>query len=313
MRKYKLAMLGLSLIILAGIVLYVNPAILAKLWIKSDYSYLLLGLSISAVAIVLGVLKWKVMLKGVGFLEILPVQLLGWTISNFTPGKAAEPAKAVLLKIRKGLDVSSSLASIIWERLTDIVVLLIFSVIAISNISVTSNFFLAGEISIVIFMLILFVAFSVLYSKNFGMKVFGFARKFPIIKKLPENFMDLFYKVKIKRVNILKCFVLAVVTWSMQGLILYSCLGAFGIYISPIILSGVVALSILIGIASSLPGGLGTTEVVMTFLLGLNGVESSVAVAASITFRFMTIWFVNLLGGVSFIHLSRKFELKNIF
>ena len=72
-------------------------------------------------------------------------------------------------------------------------------------------------------------------------------------------------------------------------------------------------MSVMIGIASSLPGGLGTTEVVMTFLLGLNGVESSIAVAASITFRFMTIWFVNLLGGISFIYMSRKFEIKKIW
>ena len=313
MRKYKLLMLALSLIILAGIVLYVNPVVLAEIWVKSNYAYLLLGLAISSVAILLGVLKWEIMLKDVTFTEILPIQLLGWTISNFTPGKAAEPAKAVLLKIRKGMDVSSSLTSIIWERLTDIITLLIFSLVAISNVSATSNFFVAGELSIVIFGLILATAFAVLYSKNFGLKVFGFVRKFPVIKRLPKNFMDLFYKVKIKKTRILQCFILAIVTWGMQGFILYFCLGAFGVYISPLVLSGIVALSIVIGIASSLPGGLGTTEVVMSFLLGINGVESSVAIATSITFRFMTIWFVNLLGGISFIYLSRKFEIKNIF
>ena len=313
MKKYKLAMFVLSLVILAGIIIYANPVVLARLWAESNYTYLLVGLGISLVAIVFGVLKWKVLLKDVSFREIFPVQLLGWTISNFTPGKAAEPAKAVLLKIRKGVDVSSSLSSIIWERLTDVIALLIFSAVAISSISATSNFFLAGAVSIIVFSIILVVAFTVLYSRRFGMKFFRLFRKFPIIKRLPENFMDLFYKVKIKKRNLLKCFALAIITWGIEGFILYFCLGAFGIYVNPLLLSGIVALSVMIGIASSLPGGLGTTEVVMTFLLGLNGVESSIAVAASITFRFMTIWFVNLLGGISFIHMSRKFEIKKIW
>ncbi len=306
-------MLGISVSILLAIVMYANPVVLVSLIIKSNYSLIIIGFGVAFLTMLLGALKWKVLLDGISFLELFPVQMLGYTLSNFTPGKAAEPAKAVLLKISKGIPISSSLTSIIWERLSDIFSLLIFSIIAISSLSVTSNFFFAGAASMVIFGGIIVVSFLVLYSKKFGMKIFKFVKKLPLLKRLPENFMDLFYKVRIKKRRIVKCFAIALITWFLEGFILYFALSAFGVSLNPLILAGIVALSVVIGIASSLPGGLGTTEVVMTFLLGLNGVESSIAIAATIMFRFMTIWFVNLLGGLSFFYLSKKFDIKNIF
>ena len=306
-------MLTLSVVILSAIVIYANPLVLIGLWIKSDYSFIAAGFAIAIITITLGVLKWKVLLRNVGIIELFPVQILGFTISNFTPGKAGEPAKAVLLKIAKGVPVSSTLTSIIWERLSDLFALVLFSVIAISSLSISSSFFIIGVAGIGIFLCIIVISFAVLYNRRFGTRLFKTIRKLPVLKRLPENFMELFYKVSIKKSSIIKCFIIAVVTWLLEGFVLYFALLAFGIQLNPLILAGIVALSVVVGIASSLPGGLGTTEVVMVFLLGLNGVESSIAIAATITFRFMTIWFVNVLGGVSFIYLNKKFDIKNIF
>ena len=109
-----------------------------------------------------------------------------------------------------------------------------------------------------------------------------------------------------------KSFILTFVTWLVIGCVLYASLLAFGYDMNPLVLSGVVALSVIVGIASSLPGGVGTTELVMIFLLKVLGVDGAVAAAATITFRLATIWFVNILGGVSFVYLSRKFKIKNI-
>lgn len=312
MKRYKIAMLAVSLLILLAIVIYANPVVIASHIAQSDYKFIFAGFVVAFITMLLGVLKWKVMLKGVSLVELFPVQVLGYTISNFTPGKAAEPAKAVLLKIRKGIPVSSSLASIIWERVADVVALILFSILAVTSLAVGSFFWLSIA-GIAFFVIIITVSFAVLYSRNFGMKLFRLIRKLPVLKRLPENFMDLFYKVKIGRSKLAQCFVIAFVTWAIEGVVLYCALAAFGIFINPVVLAGIVALSVVIGIASSLPGGLGTTEVVMIFLLGLVGVESSIAATAAIIFRFMTIWFVNLLGGLSFIYLSRKFDLKNIF
>ena len=312
MRKYKIGMLLVSLVILAAVVIYSNPVVLAGLLAASDMKFILAGFVLSFIAILLGVLKWQVLLKGVKFRELIPIQVLGFTISNFTPGKAGEPAKALILKAAKDTPVSSSLASIIWERVMDVIVLILLSAAAISTLSLGSNFLLAA-FGVTVFAVIIILSIGVLYSERFGRKMFSFVRKFPVLKRLPDNFMDKFYKTKISKGSLAQSFMISLITWLILGVVLYFSLLAFGVVINPFVLSGIVALSIVIGIASSLPGGLGTTEVVMIFLLGLVGADQTVAAASALTFRFMTIWFVNVMGGVSFIYLSRKFKIKNIF
>ena len=312
MRKYKIGMLCLSLVILAAVVFYSNPVALAGLLAASDYRFIFAGFVLSLIAILLGVLKWQALLKGVKFRELVPVPILVFRISRFTRGKAAEPAKAILLKAVKDISVSSSLASIIWERVMDVIVLILFSLAAISTLSLGSNFILA-VFGVAVFIVIIMMSIGVLYSERFGRKIFAFARKLPVLRKLPANFMDLFYKTRISRMKLLKSFVISFVTWLILGFVLYFSLLAFGVEVSPLMLSGIVALSVVIGIASSLPGGLGTTEVVMIFLLGIAGVNPTIAAAGALTFRLMTIWFVNVMGGVSFLYLSRKFDIKNIF
>lgn len=312
MKRYKFAMLGISILILIGIVLYANPAVIAGQLAKSDYRFVLVGFVVALISTSFRVLKWKALLKNVSFSEMFPVQLLGLTISNFTPGKLAEPAKAIILKITKGIDVSSSLTSIIWERLMDVLMLIVLAAMTISGLSVSHDFLIAGILSIGIFIIIITVCVAVLFNKNFGKRLFGFVRKLPILKKLPENFMELFYKVRIKKSSLAKCFLFTAMAWLIEGFTFYFALLAFGVELNPFILSGVVALSIIVGIASSLPGGLGTTEVVMILLLGVLGVESTVAIAGVFVFRLMTFWFGNLMGGLSFIYLGRKFDIKKI-
>ncbi len=312
MRKYKFLMLGISVIILVALVIYANPLVLAAHLAKSDHRFILAGFVTALISISLRVVKWKVLMKKVGFAELFPVQLLGLTISNFTPGKVAEPAKALILKITKDMQVSSSLTAIIWERVIDVLVLILFSVIVISSLSLSSDFFFAGAVSIAIFMTIIVACFAVLFNVRFGKKLFGFIRKFPVLRKLPQNFMELFYKVRIGKAEIFKCLFFTLVAWTIEGFTFYFALLAFGVQINPLVLAGIVALSVVIGIASSLPGGLGTTEIVMIFLLGTFGIESSVAIAGVIVFRFMTFWFGVFLGGLSFVYLSRKFDIRNV-
>jgi len=120
MRKYKLLMFLVSIIILAAVIVYSNPLAVADKLVTSDYRFVFLAFCISVFAISLGVLKWNILLNKVGYFELYPVQVLGYAVSNFTPGKAAEPAKAIVLKMRSNVPVAFSLPSIIWERIMDV-------------------------------------------------------------------------------------------------------------------------------------------------------------------------------------------------
>jgi uncharacterized protein (TIRG00374 family) len=313
MKKYKLIMLVLSFLLLGVVISYFNPFVIAGLLAQSNPVYILLALLLSVASLSFGVLKWKILLKNVSFRTLYPVQVLGFTISNFTPGKAAEPAKAVILKMRTDIAISFSLASIIWERILDVVVLVAFSLVAITTITMSADFFLPIVLGIGIFVALVCLSLLVLYSEKFGRKIFSLLKKLPLFKRLPENFMDLFYSQQMSKGRVVKAFFSTLIAWTFNGLTLYAVLLAFGVQVNMLTAIGVVALSVVVGIASSLPGGLGTTEIIMIFMLGALGINSATAAAATLTFRLMTIWFVNLLGGVSFLYLSRKIELKNVF
>ena len=62
---------------------------------------------------------------------------------------------------------------------------------------------------------------------------------------------------------------------------------------------GIYAVAVLAGVLSFLPGGLGSTEAVMTALLAARGMPLAQAILLTITFRLMTLWFAVALGWLA--------------
>lgn len=310
--KYKILLLVISILILAAIVLYADPYTVFLTLSKADFLFVLFAFIISNIAICIQVLKWNILLKGINFKELFPIQLLGITISNFTPGKASEPIKAILLKLKKGTPVSETLPSIIWERIMDITVIVILALFAIQILTQAEILFLSIA-SIAVLIILICLLFLILYNKKFGLRVFKILVKFPILNRLTIKFLETFYKSKIKNSKLLFSFILSVLTWLLYGFVFYFSLLALGINLSPLLLSGILALSIIIGVLSSLPGGIGSTDVVMVLLLSLVGVENIIAVSSVLIARFLSLWYGIFLGGLSFIYLGKKIKMKDIF
>jgi uncharacterized protein (TIRG00374 family) len=152
----------------------------------------------------------------------------------------------------------------------------------------------------------------IIHSRSFGQKFFGIIRRLPLFKSIKSDFIETFYKEKTEKRKIFLSFILTSLVWILDGVILYFVLLSFGIEISPLLLAGIVAVSILVGVASWLPGGIGSAEVTMIFLLSITGVENSAAVTGVLVTRFITFWYGAALGAVSFAYLSRTINLKNL-
>jgi len=308
MAKKRILLIGLSIAILIGIILYADPVLLLSILSKSDLKYVILAFIVANISMSLRVLKWRVLLKNVGFLELFPVQIFGMAASNFTPGKIAEPTKAVILKMKKGTAVSKTLPTVIWERIMDILVIIMFSLIAIPFL--TQAFLLISSISIALFLGLIITFLIILYKKNIGIRVFNFIRRFPILKRISKDFIKTFYKSKIEKKRLIGCFLLTIIPWFFEGVVLYLSFLALGINSNQLLLAGVVALSLLIGIASSLPGGLGSTEAVMVIILGIIGIESTIGIAGIMLARFLTFWYGAFAGALCFFYLSKKIDLS---
>jgi len=310
--KKRIVFIGISILILVLLIWYSNPFLLAETVAKSNFNYLILAFGVATLAIFVRVLKWNVLLKGVRFGELLPVQMFGITISNFTPGKIAEPIKAFVLKARKGIPVATSLPSVIWERILDVIVLIILSLLVLQIFGFQSKIIVLSAVSIGLFAALLAVLLFMLHNKNFGYRLFKALRRLPLFNRLSEDFMKNFYESSIGRKRLLSCFALTLMAWILDGVVFYLTLTAIGVTINPIILAGIIALSVLIGVASTLPGGLGSTEAVMILLLGILGVQSTTAVAGVMISRFISFWYGTLIGGLSFVYLSKKIDMKKI-
>ena len=89
---------------------------------------------------------------------------------------------------------------------------------------------------------------------------------------------------------------LGVVGWGSEATGLWLVLQALGSPLPPGDAAAVFALSLVAGVVSLLPGGLGGTEAGMVGLLLLRGVPSATALAATLTVRLATLWFAVVLG-----------------
>ena len=111
------------------------------------------------------------------------------------------------------------------------------------------------------------------------------------------------------------CLIITLLAWLLDGLTFYLVLLSFSVNLpvsAIFLMSCVLSLSILIGLLSTLPGGIGGTEVVMVVLLMSMGVEQVIAVSTVILGRFITLGYSMILGYASFLYLSKKIDIKNI-
>lgn len=94
----------------------------------------------------------------------------------------------------------------------------------------------------------------------------------------------------------LAALLLGTAGWLAECLAFHMVLEALGAAVSFQQAVFVFAFSMLVGAASMLPGGLGSTEAVMVGLLAAIGVEIPTAVAAAVVIRATTLWFAVALG-----------------
>jgi uncharacterized membrane protein YbhN (UPF0104 family) len=93
--------------------------------------------------------------------------------------------------------------------------------------------------------------------------------------------------------------VLGLAAWTVQSLGFVYILGRLEVVVPPIVAFAVYPLALLLGAASMLPGGIGTTEAAIVLLLNSYGVPLDRAALAAVGMRVSTLWFAIALGFAS--------------
>jgi uncharacterized protein (TIRG00374 family) len=266
----------------------------------------LIALTMSLVNYGLRFVRWQLYLSQLGhrvsWLPSLRIYLSGFALTT-TPGKAGEAFRGVLLK-QRNVPFPTTFAAFVSERLSDLVAVVLLTLVGLAQYPQARGIVLAGVIGIVIVL-------ACLSSQTLLDKLHGWAakREGKLMALAAHTTVMLGSARQCHRPGLLSvATIISVVAWGAEALAFYWVLGWLGSDISLSFAIFVYALSMLAGALSFLPGGLGSAEAVMISLLVLKGMATPAAVAATVFIRLATLWFAVVIGLVALIK-SRHGEI----
>ena len=252
-------------------------------------------LATSLAAYALRALRWSLLLAVFGhrlaFRQVVVSYVAGFAFTA-SPGKVGE-----LLRIRyfgwHGAPASHVVAAFVFERMLDLVVLLLFASVLAGS---TRGFGLAALFVAILLSVIVVTARSprLRYRLQHLFRTLHLrllARIVRVVLKGVEQTLVFLPARHLIPVTLLTC-----IAWGTQCIGYALTLSGLGIDQPAWVLFAVPPSAILIGAASLLPGGIGTTEAATVMLLDHFGVALDIAVLAAITLRLGSIWFATLLG-----------------
>jgi uncharacterized protein (TIRG00374 family) len=101
---------------------------------SADYVWLIPSVAVYFLAVGARTWRWDYLLrpiKQIPLRRLFPVVVIGYMGNNVYPFRAGELLRAVVLRQREGVSVSSSLATIVVERVFDGLVMLLFVFVAL--------------------------------------------------------------------------------------------------------------------------------------------------------------------------------------
>ena len=209
-----------------------------------------------------------------------------------TPGKAGEAIRSLFLQ-HHGVPFSHSLSALFVERLVDLA--------AITLLALSATWAFAGArwpvaigCVLVLGMLALVRSPRTTAMLDRGLGSTGWPRAVSLVGHLGDFLRT---SSRLLRARLLYGgLALGLVAWGAEGLGFWLILDRLDTGTPLAIAGGIYAAGILAGALSFIPGGLGSTEATMVLLLGLTGVGTSEAVAATLICRIATLWFAVAIG-----------------
>ena len=222
-----------------------------------------------------------------------------------SPGKMGEVLKSFLLKEVINEPISKTAPIVFAERVTDFLSLIFLTLI----VGIFYNY--SGLI--VYFVLLFFVGILLIISNRpiaeYIIELISrFSKIKPHIEKIKTIYESSYLLLKPK--PLFYMFLVSIFSWFFECFGFYLILVNFGQDISIFFPVFVFALSIVVGAASMLPGGLGVTEGSLSLLLINGGIAKETAVASTFILRVVTLWFAVILGVIVLANLRK--EIKNM-
>jgi uncharacterized protein (TIRG00374 family) len=282
---------------------------LPDVWVSlrsADYAWLIPSIAVYFLAVWARTWRWDYLLrpiKQISLRRLFPVVVIGYMGNNVYPFRAGEVLRAVVLRQREGVSVSSSLATIVVERVFDGLVMLLFVFVALPFAPLPSDSirFVVILGSVLFFgALLVFLAVAAVPARFLRLAEWIAGRFVPHRLRAPllgfaERFVEGVLGLRDPR-NLVMIFLTSVVIWLLETVKYWFVMHAFDFDVSffaLMLMNGVVNLATTL---PSAPGYIGTFDGPGIAVLTLYGVDPAVATAYTLTLH-AALWLpITLLG-----------------
>ena len=271
-----------------------------------DFSYLPIILAFVFLGIMIKSLRQQLLYKQIGVFISFKTGILLF-ISGLsmeaTPGGSGELIKSYYLKKKFGYPLAKTFPTVIMERLLDLT--------GIAGILLIVGLLL-DNYSIISLMLILLSTLSLIFASGKKKKLFNFLlsiiEKIPILKKQASSFSEsyqVFGELTSGKI-MTKTLGLSFLVWMTDAIMIYFIFIGFNLNFDIIFSTFSMYSSLLLGVLTMIPAGIGVTEVSFVEILSGEGVNTATSTSLVILFRLVTIWFLTVLG-----FCATRYFLKN--
>ena len=275
---------------------------------KMDTSYLPIILLLIPLCWIVLFTRWNLLLKNsnihVPVKDNLKIYMSGFALS-ITPGKVGELIKSQLLKNKFGIPREKTAPIVLVEQLYNIIGIIGVSILGLWYFEFGAHIILiAASLLVIILILIsskrLFEKFLTLLSriKFLSQYTSAFSNSYDVLRKSTRGWVVVYASA------------LSIAFWLIESVIAYFVLLSFGVnHIEFLSVITTYTSSIILGVASFLPLGIGVVEGSLAGFFTLQGVDVSVALTLVIFIRIFTRWIAVSVGFVS-LKLSGGFSLN---
>jgi glycosyltransferase 2 family protein len=264
------------------------------------WDLLLLAALLSLVNYALRVVRWRSYLARLGYeltLGFSAVTYVAGFAFTLSPGKLGELARARYYQ-PVGIPVAEVAAAVLVERLVDLLAVVVLAALILAGAPDYQAAAWGAFCGIAAALCLL----AVLPWERLASTVASQARTPGILRRSVAAAAGALAPARrLLRADILALgFGLGLLAWSLEGVELAVLASMFGEpHLTLTAVVGIYAVAVLAGALSFLPGGLGSTEAVMTALLAARGIPMAQAILLTITIRLVTLWFAVALGWLA--------------
>ena len=295
MKKNILAGIAVSCVCIYFALRGINLSEVAATFRAMQYSYIIPVVLTSLASLYLRSYRWGVMLDRLVSYDqwtLFKVSSIGFMAIGVLPARLGEFVRPYLVKQQSGVRMSSTMATVVLERVFDLLTLMLFLFVVLVKFSLPPEIFKAGIIMLTISLIILTVLIILGTKRDFSAQIIGRAMKFlpgrigAPAARLADSFLEgLQLLPDVKKT--LWVLVLSLANWLLIGLSNYVLFYAFGMHLSiynAFAVLAIVALGVMIPAA---PGFIGTYHYACVLGLTWFGIAKSEALSYAVALHFL--------------------------